>query len=1156
MATRTPVTRSVTRKKEQQQLEKHKKIQDITKERPSQEQNDGTGWTVVTSTQRGKKKANLQTPKTSKRKVYDKGVSANTRSRKQSIRLRNDEINETDKIYGRSRGRGRSSRNNDFNEFKSRKKVVKQSDKQNRQKGDGNEVQVNVKEQTLGTHLNNLDNEVNNTANSTWAGDDDTELTAKYQLRQEKERSDTNEQSEEKESETKGITMKDTEMEENETTEEETTATNNGNDTRQKKTQSEGQDTLYKTTDSTEADDTYHYQEKEEYQEKQRDDSNYVTVKMNLIKVEPNSDITNELEYPINYHKEAKPSFLSDEYSVGTNNADKCYEGEEEDQEKSDDDQEKSEKEQDESDEEKSEEEEDDSDEEDDSSKKSKESDTTKQNCNGNGKVEKVKINRSLMESFLQSSEQEDDMNTIDSSNTSKRTSRKQTSRQIPPYYVRYQLGASLQQLAVATLLNNNDNTTIDDDQTPAQQFREILVSLLKYLHTLDKKAALISWKNEKNFSILHVDQDEYPSDVVKLATFFDGYRANLKATTKHYFRFCLSSPNFSQAWLETKMIEWASLHSYLLYKCIIQAESARTIGWLAYSTSYTNTEKLKRILSAKSDFEWGFRMSAVTQTDKKVPWKNRLKALSILVPTKKAEVAESILEEVFEKKINKTMKSITDCYLYQIPEHKCKSENKAAIFVEMVNRHKFHSTFHKSAIVTSIVKNLDKKITTKQGYELTLREMILNIPSSDEMSKSIGLFRAVDFVTDSGKVWIGNQTGPGGPAIIFTYYDWLEGEALEMIKGLGVYLASQYGRPAIHKCFVYDHWKATQRWKWLKHEQRFDTPEIRHLASNILHDPMKDVITARLKAEQENNDEQTNVEGNEEEEEPQVESLMNSEQEETNTNKDREQVSKDAVKAAQKLQAHTKISKKKYDDQSLTQLERQRGMEFIRKEEDPDLDSIKHDSSQKQVHSVQVQDNQSTASSITYDTHNTVQGEDEYANDMSSLSSQSTVSFRSLKPDDFAEMIDSSMTEQEILDQYDQVVCLQVRKAQAAKHSIIKKAKQRAKQRQQSQDQRNLKEGNTKTGKESYVTRNLTVSLQADKSSNVEPNLSEEEIQETVTNENIQGEKEVAQNHEVNNNILHPTDNLSKTDKTDKMEQILNHPQSPPDCEEVGQSD
>ena len=152
--------------------------------------------------------------------------------------------------------------------------------------------------------------------------------------------------------------------------------------------------------------------------------------------------------------------------------------------------------------------------------------------------------------------------------------------------------------------------------------------------------------------------------------------------------------------------------------------------------------------------------------------------------------------------------------------------------------------------------------------------------------------------------------------------------------------------------------------------------------------------------------------------------------------------------------------------------------------------------------------------------------------------------------------MIDPSMTEQEILDHYDQVVCLQVRKAQAAKHSIIKKAKQRAMQRQQAQDQRNLKEGITKTGKESQVPRTQTDSFQTAKQSNEEPELAAEETQDKFADNNIQEEKEVTQVQEVHNNTLHPTDNLSTTDKAEDSEQVANHSQSPPDCKEVGQPD
>ena len=66
----------------------------------------------------------------------------------------------------------------------------------------------------------------------------------------------------------------------------------------------------------------------------------------------------------------------------------------------------------------------------------------------------------------------------------------------------------------------------------------------------------------------------------------------------------------------------------------------------------------------------------------------------------------------------------------------------------------------------------------------------------------------------------------------------------------------------------------------------------------------------------------------------------------------------------------------------------------------------------------------------------------------MNSQSSQSTVSFRSLKTDAFAKHIDPNMTEKEISEQYDKMVMLSVRKATAAKENIIWKALKKAKKK------------------------------------------------------------------------------------------------------------
>lgn len=972
---------------------------------------------------------------------------------------------------GRGRGRGReNNRSTEHTKYSLRKDKV-YGHKIREEKS----TKTKKEQQPLSDHLNEIDKENKTKEKSTYAGDSDTEMTAKYQIRQER-------------------------------------------DKKQEDTISE-----YENKEKDEQEQKEEDEQEEQYEEEEKDveEKTHVTVKMNLIKVE-SKEKNEEEEVERNYHRESEFTiFTHDNISVGTNNEETPYEGEEKD---SDD-------------------------------NKSRDSESTTKNHNGNDARSRKDDSTNNDED---KQEEEDDINTIDSNNTSKRAGKIQESIKVPPYYVRYQMGASLEQLAATTLTTDNENDD-DEEQTPAHKFREILITLLKYLKGIDKSSVLISWKNEGEFKILKVNQDDYPTDVVEMAKFFDGYRANLKSTGKQYFRFCLSSPKFSQTWLEAKMVEWAGLHSYSLYKCIIQAESSRTVGWLAYSTSYTNTEKLKRILEARSNFEWGFRMSAITQTDKQVKWKNRLKAMSILVPTKKVELAESILEDVFEKKAHNGLKSITDCYLYQTPEHKCTSEEKAAIFVEVVNRHKFHSTFHRSAVVTSITKNLDVKITTKQGYELTLREMILNIPSSHNEYGRLGLFRAVDFVTDSSNVWIGSQTGPGGPAIIFTYYDWLEGDALEMIKGLGVYLSKQYGKKQMYNSFTYDHWKATHKWRWSDKEMRFDTPEVRHLASNILYDPMKEVINSRLNAlNMEDAGDKNKIEGETNYDDIEVDDL-NDEDSDDSPTYNRVKVSENAVKAAQKLQFKPSKSTKKQD--TLVDLERNRGLEIMQKEEDPDLDSIESKTHRRQVTSVQIQDHHSTTSSLTQTTNNT-EGHEDYKLDSSSRSSHSTVSFKSLKPEEFSEIIDENMTEKEIGDQYDKVVLLQLRKLKAAKQNIIAKALKKVKKKSGKQENDTTLQPENKDKEIEVKEHTSNNPATTDKSGRKKPVNHEKEVplysdMDTPSNEGTENDKETTEETEkvtdekeeakiykkkansdrIDNNehyteSVTPLDNLSKTDK------------------------
>ena len=78
----------------------------------------------------------------------------------------------------------------------------------------------------------------------------------------------------------------------------------------------------------------------------------------------------------------------------------------------------------------------------------------------------------------------------------------------------------------------------------------------------------------------------------------------------------------------------WSSMNNYLLNKCTIQAYSSTDIGWIVYSSEFTDTERLKKYLEWITYFEWGFKMGVLTNANafkdeertKRTEWKNRKK--------------------------------------------------------------------------------------------------------------------------------------------------------------------------------------------------------------------------------------------------------------------------------------------------------------------------------------------------------------------------------------------------------------------------------------------------------------------------------------------------------------------------------------------------
>ena len=471
-----------------------------------------------------------------------------------------------------------------------------------------------------------------------------------------------------------------------------------------------------------------------------------------------------------------------------------------------------------------------------------------------------------LEENLIEPTE-EDEENTTCSDQTSHKMTIEEANqvRELPA--VRYKFNFTMEDIDMQQLKEDYvGNSPPKDETEPALRIRKVLLSLYSYMKSVDKEAKILSWKKVDG-KVVKLDDDlkKFPDNPVDIAQFFEGFSPKRKAG-RVYIRLRFYSKY--QKDIYALMDTWASLNNYIFNECIIQAESSTNIGWIVYSSQFTDIVHLKKYLERKSDFEWGFKMGAITNSDiftdeaktKKTEWKNRKKALMVHVPSEKRNVATAKIAELLEplsysEKLRVTIPSFTHRYLFTPQEYNMPDDESKKEYKKLMTRHHTHTSMLQASLSNDLFKDLDTKVLTKQGFLLSLRDMILSIRSKQKgNTKGLRVFHSVDFTPDSNKVWFNGQRGPGGSGHIFTFYRQLAGEAIQMIKGLGTYLATTYGASALSRSFCTDHWLAAKGWKWSTLEEKFITPESRQLKANINHDPnatMMRIAEIEMKEEQ-----------------------------------------------------------------------------------------------------------------------------------------------------------------------------------------------------------------------------------------------------------------------------------------------------------------
>ena len=299
------------------------------------------------------------------------------------------------------------------------------------------------------------------------------------------------------------------------------------------------------------------------------------------------------------------------------------------------------------------------------------------------------------------------------------------------------------------------------------------------------------------------MNEDQFPSDIAEIATYFQGFRANIKADKRVYLRVGIHTPE-SESKLYSLLTTYMQLYGYTFNKCIIQAESSTYIGWLNYTSQYTDTELLKSMLVMISGFEWGFRLIAVTQEDNEEPWMKRLKAVGVYVPTQVRDIALTVVGEMFETTADSEiyMPDMTDNYLFIESEKSTKgSKSKKDYYSKMVDRHSTHMESLQADITYGIAADIDKKYEIYDdedgvSFSVSLRDLILDLKVSDPETPMYGekLFHSIDFVEDNSNLWLEGGKCPGGSCVVFTYYKQSSLEATTMIKGMGRWIRKCYG--------------------------------------------------------------------------------------------------------------------------------------------------------------------------------------------------------------------------------------------------------------------------------------------------------------------------------------------------------------------------
>ena len=395
-------------------------------------------------------------------------------------------------------------------------------------------------------------------------------------------------------------------------------------------------------------------------------------------------------------------------------------------------------------------------------------------------------------------SSNEDDIDTQASEGTV--AGNRPSSQEILPAWTRYHLIVNIPPVPPSILAKKLKGETIpaEYENNDLRLFSSIK-SFFCHIKSFDDTAMIIEWSSKDDESQVEgiILPEALPTATSELQTFFDGFKG--KDTGAVYLRIRVIS-KFPPREFAVNCDSWLKSNKCSLMKCPIQTEESTDIGFLGYTSQYNDKDYIAKQLSKICEHEIGVRLAAVAnRAEHDLDWKKKTKGLIVVAPSELAESAKNKLttvfmarKAVFQSSTNNPYNIFHTLSFLPLEQDVAKMPNCTKNFTICLQRHQVHYKSIRVRFSTDIITNIHKKVTTPKG-RFSLRQMILQIESNAPKTKGAKIFQSVDYIHDGSKVYFPNmkKNGPKKEGYVFQFYQSMENEAIAMIRGLGVYLAS-----------------------------------------------------------------------------------------------------------------------------------------------------------------------------------------------------------------------------------------------------------------------------------------------------------------------------------------------------------------------------